>query len=456
MLFINIPLFLFYKATASRILTPIPTEDLFKQFMEKNKYDIIIVGAGPAGLMAAIESFSPKKKILILEKMHKPAIKLKLSGKGRCNITNEAGLTEFISHFGKNGRFLKFAFSEFYNRELLVYFEKLGVHFKLERGGRYFPQSDSAMEIANALLNRVEALGISLQTNAEVCAIAKTAADTFLVSAENINRSANKRQKFLAQSAKVLIATGGKSYPKTGSSGGGYHLASELGHTITPLSPSLVPLETAGDTARKLQGLSLRNIRASVWLNNKKTDEQFGEMVFTDFGLSGPVILTLSKSIVQRLQEKQSVLLSIDLKPALEHKQLDARILREIKDHGKQRFKSLLKSLLPKKLIPVFLEILDIPEDKSLSELSAAERKKLRLLLKDFSFQISGFRSYDQAIVTSGGVSIKEINPQTMESRLVKGLYFAGEILDLNADTGGFNLQGAFSTGWVAGRAMSV
>lgn len=423
--------------------------------MFEKHYDIVIVGAGPAGLMACIESYKPSRKIVILEKMPRPALKLRISGKGRCNITNDASLDEFLSHFGKNGRFLKFAFAEFFNTDLLQYFEKLGVRFKLEQGGRYFPQNDKAGEIVEALLDKVKALKIPVATNAEVIGITKLLGGKFSLSINKRNPAEGKvSQPVSIHADNVLLATGGKSYPGTGSTGTGYKLAAQLGHTVTPVLPALVPIETKGDTAKNLQGLSLRNVKAKILVNNKKVDERFGEMVFTDSGVSGPIILSLSGNVVKLLQEKQKVVLSIDLKPALDHETLDKRLLREINENSRQSFKSLLKKLLPRKLMPVFVEALKIPEEKQLNQLTNEERKRLRMLLKEFSLEVSGYRTFDEAIVTSGGVSIQEINPQTMESKLVKGLYFAGELIDIDADTGGFNLQAAFSTGWVAGRAL--
>ena len=419
--------------------------------MNSPVYDLIIVGAGPAGLMAAIESHLPSKKILILEKMQKPAIKLKLSGKGRCNITNEAPLEEFLSHFGKNQKFLKYAFSEFFNNELLDYFRKEGVPFKLERGGRWFPESDKAMEIVDVLLRKVKRLNIPIIENARVTNIERLANGRFKVHVLQ-GREGKTATRLTADN--LLIATGGKSYPKTGSTGDGYALAAQLGHRVTPPLPSLVAIETKGTIAQKLEGLSLRNVNISAWCEGKKADEQFGELVFTDSGLSGPAILSLSRTVVALLNDGKKVSLSIDLKPALEHKKVDLRILREINEHGKQGFKNLLKQLLPKKLIPVFLELLTIAGDKQLSQISSDERKRLRLLLKDFRFATAGYGSYARAIVTRGGVSIKEINPKTMESRRVQNLFFAGEVIDVDADTGGYNLQAAFSTGWVAGRAL--
>ncbi len=425
--------------------------------MFQNKYDIIVIGAGPAGLIAAIESYEPSKKIVILEKMPNPALKLKISGKGRCNITNDADLKEFISHFGKNGRFLKFAFAEFFNTDLLEYFENLGVRFKLERGERYFPQNDSAVDIAKALLNKAKSLDIPIAVNSDVIAITKLPDETFTVTINIKSREADKNTRRIQLKAdKIVLATGGKSYPRTGSNGAGFKLASKLGHTVTPLSPALVPLKTVGDTAKKLQGLSLRNVKVGVWCQNKKLDERFGEMLFTDFGVSGPIILSLSRTVVRLIDDKQKVFIAIDLKPALDQKAVDQRLLREINEHSKQSFKGLLKKLLPGKLGPLFVEKLKISEEKPLNQINSEERKRLRILLKEFQLEVAGYLSFDNAIVTAGGISIKEINSQTMESKLVKSLYFAGEIIDIDADTGGFNLQAAFSTGWIAGRAIKT
>ncbi len=423
--------------------------------MFRKQYDVIIIGAGPSGIMAAIECYRSSRKILLLEKMPQPALKLKISGKGRCNITNAANLNEFIFHFGKNGKFLKFAFSEFFNTDLLKFLENLGVQFKLERGGRYFPQNDNAMEIVRALLNKIKSLDIPLSTNSEVACITKSPDNKFSLSIIKKKINDNKSGEAIQIKAeKVVLATGGKSYPKTGSTGAGYLMASKLGHTVTSVSPSLVPVETKGSTAKQLQGLRLKNVKVQVWCNNKKVDERFGEMEFTDFGVSGPIILSLSKVIVQLINENQKVFISIDLKPALDHKKVDQRLLREINNHSNQSFQKLLIQLLPKHLIPVFIEKLEIPENKPLNQINSKERKKLRMLLKQFQLEAAGYRSFNHAIATSGGISIKEINPSTMESKLVEGLYFAGEIIDIDADTGGFNLQAAFSTGWLAGRSI--
>ena len=420
-------------------------------------YDLVIVGSGPAGLIAAIESYRSSQKAIIIEKMPRPALKLRISGKGRCNITNDSDLEDFISHFGRNGRFLRYAFREFFNTDLLQYFEKMGVNFKLERGGRYFPQNDKAIDIVNALLNKIKSLNIPLHTNLEVIAINKLPDHRFNLSLHNHQgKNDQNNRNFLISTNTVLIATGGQSYPKTGSTGMGYRLAAQVGHSVTPISPALVPLKTAGSIAKKLQGLSLKNIKVDVWCQGKKVDERFGEMLFTDSGVSGPIILSLSRNIVRRMEDGQKIQISIDLKPAIDSQMLDKRLLREINSHGKQNFDNFLKKLLPRKLIPVFLEILKIPDDRPLNQITAEQRKNLKKLLKEFPLKVTGHCSFGEAIITAGGIYTNEINSRTMESKIVKGLYFAGEIIDIDADTGGFNLQAAFSTGWLAGRAIKL
>ncbi len=423
--------------------------------MIQSLYDVIIVGAGPAGLMAAIQCHRPDRRLLVIEKMAKPALKLGISGKGRCNITNDADIKTFIAHFGKNGRFLQYAFGKFFNQDLLRFFENLGVHFKLERGGRYFPQSDTALEIVRVLLKKVKKLNIPIETCCEVVAITRLPDENFKLKVCCTTPGPNTAPQILTLNAgKVLLSTGGKSYPRTGSNGGGYQLAESLNHTIIPPLPALVPLITAGDLAGRLEGLSLKNVSAKVLCNQKKILEMFGEMVFTKDGLSGPIILSLSRVVVAALKKGERVQIVIDLKPALSHQALDLRLIREIGTSGKQEFKTRLKRLLPPKLIPIFIEKLKIPAEQKLARLSQEERKRLRLLLKEFTLDVNGYRSFDEAIITAGGVCINEINPRTMESKQVKGLYFAGEIIDIDADTGGFNLQAAFSTGWLAGQSM--
>lgn len=419
-----------------------------------DQYDIVIIGAGPSGLMTAIESYQPNRNILILEKKYKPGLKLRISGKGRCNITNDANFQKFISHFGKNGRFLKYAFSEFFNTDLLEYFNNLGVHFKLERGGRYFPINDDANEIVNALLNKIDSLGIKIKTNSEVKEIKKNEKYFTLKINNSGFKNNDSNKQFAIKTKNVVIATGGKSYPSTGSDGNGYKLANRLGHKITKILPALVPIETKGKIAQKLQELTLKNVSVEVRCENKKIDEEFGEMIFTDFGVSGPIILSLSKTIVKLLTKNKNVNLIIDLKPALDHPTVDIRLLREIEQNSKKIFKSLLKALLPSSLISVFIELLNIPQDKQLSQINSEERKRLRMLLKEFTFEVKDFKMFNKAIITSGGISTNEINEQTMKSKIVKNLFFVGEIIDIDADTGGYNLQAAFSTGWIAGQYL--
>jgi len=408
-------------------------------------YQVIIVGGGAAGLMAAGQAAQAGVRTLLLEKMGRPGRKLLISGKGRCNLTNTAPIEEFIQHFGKNGRFLRQAFHRFFAPDLLAFFASIGIPTVTERGGRVFPASESAGEVIAALETWTRRLGVELRL--------RTPVDRLLVEGQQITGVAAAGTIWPA--AAVIVATGGASYPGTGSTGDGYRLAASVGHTITPVRPALVPLITAGDTAQKCQGLSLRNVSITVWVNDQRADAAFGEMLFTHFGLSGPIILTVSKNIVMALQERKKVQISIDLKPALDEAKLDARLLRDLDAGGKKQFQNLLKGLLPQKLVPVCLELTEIPAEKICHQISAGERKRLCNWLKDFRFTVTGHRGFRQAIVTAGGVDLQEVDPRTLASRLVAGLYFAGEVLDLDADTGGYNLQAAFSTGWLAGRAAA-
>ena len=407
-------------------------------------YDVIVVGAGPAGLLAAGQAALLEKKVLLLEKMKTPGRKLLLTGKNRFNLTNTAPVQEALGHFNKGGRFLTQLFYRYYTDELREFFADLGLPTVVQRGGRVFPQSEKARDVLEVLLTWIQKLGVEIITG--------TAVTDLIIREGKIHQVVTENQTY--QAPAVILATGGKAYPGTGSTGDGYAFARRFGHKIIPLRPALVPLLTGGETAQNLQGLSLKNVTTSVWVNEKKLTQMFGEMMFTHFGLSGPVILTLSRQIVNYLEEGNQVEIKIDLKPALDHTALDARLLREIQSQGRKQFSSLLEELLPKKLIPICIEQTGIPRNKKLSQISSRERKLLRSWLKDdFQFIISGHNGFDQAIITSGGVDTSEVNPETMESKLIQGLYFAGEILDVDADTGGYNLQAAFSTGWAAGRA---
>jgi predicted Rossmann fold flavoprotein len=414
-----------------------------------NNFDLIVIGAGPAGMMASGHAAAKGLKVIVLEKMVRPGFKLRITGKGRCNLTNICDLPEFIDHFGKNGRFLRQAFNGFFTGELLEFLKNIDVETKVERGGRVFPVSDDAHKVTEALAKWTEVKGAVFRTQAEVlecCTTAKAIAGVKI-------RAAGLIEEYC--SPMVVIATGGASYPRTGSTGDGYRLAGAMGHSIVPIRPALVPLETEGDIAQKLQGLSLKNTMAAIWIDGKKQRELFGELVFTHFGLSGPVILSLSQTVVDALRENRRVELSLDLKPALDDLKLDDRLLRDIETMGKRKTKALLKELLPSTLVPVCAEITGIDPEAPCHQITARKRKQLRTWLKNFMFTISGHRPIGEAIITAGGVSTKEIDPRTMESQLIKGLFFAGEVIDINADTGGYNLQAAFSTGWLAGTSAA-
>jgi predicted Rossmann fold flavoprotein len=406
------------------------------------RYQLIVIGGGPAGLMAAGQAAAQGVRTLLLEKMSHPGRKLRITGKGRCNLTNAVPVDDFIAHFGKNGRFLYPGFSRFFAPDLLEFFAELGIQTVTERGGRIFPVSDDAQDVVDSLVRWAISSGVEIRSNQPVSALLTDA---------NSATGVQLRDGRPYYASAVILSTGGASYPGTGSTGDGYPLVEALGHTIVPIRPALIPLQTAGDVAPRLQGLSLRNVNVTVWLNGKKRTEAFGEMLFTHFGVSGPVILSLSGRIVDALPERHQISISIDLKPALDEQKLDARLLREIDQHGKQQYQTILKSLLPRKLIPVCIDQTSIPADRPCHQLTSHERKRLLRWLKDFRLEVTGHLPIEAAIVTAGGVSLREVDPRTMASKLVEGLYFAGEVLDLDADTGGYNLQAAFSTGWLAG-----
>ncbi len=406
-------------------------------------FDVIVVGAGPAGLLAAGSASEEGSRVLILEKMRQEGRKLLITGKGRCNITNDANVGEFIKHVYPNGRFLRNAFGHFFSKEILELLHRYGVETTCERGGRYFPSSNRSADVLSALLKWVEELNVEIRCGHRV--------EKLMVKDQVIQGVQANGQEFRAP--KLILATGGKSYPATGSNGAGYELARVVGHTITNVRPALVPLETGGDVAQQLQGLTLKNVRATVWVNDKKRGEDFGEMIFTHFGLSGPIILTLSRIIVDELHQKNKVEVSIDLKPALDEQKLDARLLRDLDEAGKKNISNLFKNWLPASMIPVFMNTLGIDPGKEGHQVSSKERKRIRNLMKDFRFDIKGHRSFKEAIITAGGIPTSEISSKSMESKLVSGLYFAGEMIDLDAETGGYNLQIAYSTGWLAGRS---
>ncbi|MBU1660520.1 MAG: NAD(P)/FAD-dependent oxidoreductase [Chloroflexi bacterium] len=410
-----------------------------------SNYQVIVIGGGAAGLMAAGQAAGSGAKTLLLEKMDQPGRKLYITGKTRCNLTNITPLPKFIAHFGPNGRFLRQAFHRFFSDELLDFFDELGVPTITERGGRVFPASGQSKDVVHALVRWNKWQDVEIHTHSPV--------DRLLIENNRVTGVATPEAVYCAEA--VILATGGASYPGTGSTGDGYEFAKSAGHTIVPVRPALVPLITAGNIAPRLQGLSLRNVSVYVWVNGRKEDQAFGEMLFTHFGVSGPIILTLSRTVVDALRIGKEVSISIDLKPALDEKKLDDRLLRDLNAHGKQQYRTLLKDLLPQKLIPVCIELTGIPADKVGHQITAADRQRLGIWLKDFRLRVTGHRSFSHAIITAGGVDTREVDPRTMASRLVEGLYFAGEVLDVDADTGGYNLQAAFSTGWVAGQSAA-
>lgn len=416
----------------------------------KNSYDITVIGAGPAGLLAAGRAAMLGAKVVLLEKMEKPARKLRITGKGRCNITSTKTIEEYFKEISPEPRFLRQAFGAFFNQNIIDLLDEYGVATKEERGQRVFPVSEKAWDVAEALIKWAKSHGVDIYCKAEV--------DSIIVEERIVKgvkvRDAKSGRMVTVNSQAVVLATGGKSYPATGSTGDGYRIAQSFGHSIETLRPSLVGIETK-PIVNGAKGLDLRNISAVLWVDGKKSNTEFGEAEFTDYGLDGPTILRLSRQIIDSKLKGQKVELSLDLKPALDHQKLEARIQRDIAELGKKDFTNLLKQLIPSQLVNPFLEILQINHSKPNNQLSSSDKKKLINLLKDFRFEVTGYRGWGEAIVTAGGVSIKEINPKTMESKMVKNLHFAGELIDVDGNTGGYNLQIAFSTGWLAGEAAA-
>ncbi len=417
---------------------------------------VIVIGAGPAGMMAAISSAKQNNEVILLEKNHTLGRKLLITGKGRCNITSSLEMSEFIHHTPGNGKFLYSVFEQFTNQDMIQMLKENGLEVKKERGNRIFPVTDRAQSVLDCFIKELKKNKVEIRTNQEVSKI-------LVKKAQTADKKAVVGVKMTTGEVltceKVIIGTGGKSYPKTGSNGSGYKLAEELGHTIIDPKASIVPLEADRTLCQNLQGLSLKNVK--IVLQNreshKKIYEDFGEMVFTHFGVSGPTILSSSAHLlrvknVERLLEEGKINLSIDLKPALLEEELDNRIRRDFQEFKNKEFKNSLEKLLPKKIIETVVALSQINPAKKVNEITKEERRKLVKLLKCFEITITGFRPIDEAIVTAGGVSVKEINPKTMESKLVDGVYFAGEIIDVDSYTGGFNLQIAYSTGFVAGK----
>jgi predicted Rossmann fold flavoprotein len=407
-------------------------------------WDVIVIGGGASGLMAAGRAAELGARVLLLEKMGRVGIKLSLTGKGRCNLTNGGDLRTFIESYRHNGKFLHNAFSRFFNDEVIHFFHSRGLPTIEERGRRIFPRSNRAPDVVRVLREYALAYGVKIIPHSPVREIL----------AREGRVTGVQTEKTVWEAFRVILATGGASYSQTGSSGDGYPMARRLGHTIQPIHPSLVPLEVEGSDVRELQGLALKNVRATLFTSGRKGEEEFGEMLFTHFGISGPIILTLSGAVVAEI-EKGKVEIAIDFKPALSEEQLDRRLLREWQAHPRQQVINILPNLLPHRLVPVFLKRAGISPVLRGSEIRGEERKRILHLLQDWRLTVKGPRPLDEAIVTAGGVSVKEIHPATMESRLIKGLFFCGEVIDVDGKTGGYNLQAAFSTAWVAGEAAA-
>lgn len=406
---------------------------------------IIVIGGGAAGIMAAIRAAESGASVTLFEKMPQVGRKLRITGKGRCNLTNSADVGEVVKNIPGNGKFLFSALKNFTPANTVNFFESLGVVTKVERGGRVFPASDDAKEVIDALLRRMAILGVEVKTNAPVTDI--------LAENKKVVGVQVGGKKFSADA--VILATGGASYPATGSTGDGFEFARRLGHTVTEILPALVPLETEEEFVKDVQGLSLRNVRVKLLVDGKKVAEEFGEMLFTHFGVSGPIILTLSRQAAQLLAAGRFVELEINLKPALTPEQLDARLLRDFAKFKGKIVKNALIELLPAKLIPPVLDLSYLPEDKRVDEITAIERRRLLDILRGVPLTITRTRPLAEAIVTAGGISVKEIDPRTMQSKLIAGLYIIGEVADIDGFTGGFNLQAAWATGNAAGKSAA-
>ena len=410
---------------------------------------VIVIGGGAAGMIAAITSSNEGNDVTLIEKTSSLGNKIKITGKGRCNLTFDGDIEDFKNNIVKNFKFMYSSFNAFSNVDVVNYFNKLGVKTKIERGGRVFPVSDDANEVVKVLKDELNKKHVNIIYNVSV--------DDFILDNNKIKALKLSNNKII-ECDKCIIATGGKSYPKTGSSGDGYMYAKKLGHKIVDLKPGLVPLRSSDSICELLQGLSLKNVTLSLkYKGGKEIYKEFGEMMFSHFGITGPIVLSASSKLnrvenVDNLMQNNDIIASIDLKPALDDDTLDKRICRDFEKYTNKEFKNSLDDLLPKKLIPVIIELSGIDENKKVNQITKEERKRLVKLLKNLQITITGFMPFDIAVITSGGVDVKDINPKTMESKIVKGIYFAGEILDVDAYTGGFNLQIAFSTGYAAGK----
>lgn len=412
---------------------------------DNNSFDIAVIGGGPAGMMAAGRAAELGAKVILIEKNETLGKKLLITGKGRCNFThNEFDLRKFAEKFGRNGRFLYSALAVFGAREVIDFFESRGVKAKVEQGDRIFPEKGNAQDVLNIFIKYLAEGKVNILLNARVSGFKQEKGKISQVLLGDREISADK----------YILCTGGKSYPQTGSIGDGYRWAEQLGHIIIPPVPALNPVKTSDGWAKELQGLSLKNISLQLFQNNKKKDERFGEMLFTHFGVSGPIVMDMSKNIGELLKSGP-VKLILDLKPALDFKKLDRRIRRDFQEFKGRMFKNSLKGLLPLSMIPVIIKLSGIGPEKKVDYISREERNKLVHLLKELELTPTGLLGFKWSVVTSGGVALKEVNPDTMGSRKIKNLYFAGEILDLDGPSGGYNLQECWGTGYLAGKSAA-
>ena len=403
---------------------------------------VVVIGGGAAGLMAAVIAGREGAKVTLLEKMNYVGKKMGITGKGRCNITNACDMSDFIKNTPGNGKFLYGAYERFTNEDLLQLLHDAGLETKVERGGRVFPASDSALDVRNTFMKLMKHYGVDVHLEEPV--------KKLLVDDSVVIGVVTDNETYHADA--VVIATGGKSYPATGSTGDGYILAAQAGHTITDIRPSLVPIVTEESWVKDLMGLSLRNVELSVVAKNKVQAKMFGEMMFTHFGITGPIVLSLSHTVGKLMRKKNigTIGLDINLKPALSPETLDKRLQKDFDLYSKKQLINGMKDLLPSRLIPLIIELAGIDPQKPINQISKEERQQIGYMLQHMPLTVKGLRPVEEAIVTAGGISLKEFNPKTMESKLVKGLYGAGEVLDIDAFTGGYNLQAAFSTGFVA------
>lgn len=403
---------------------------------------VVVIGGGAAGLMAAVIAGREGAKVTLLEKMNYVGKKMGITGKGRCNITNACDMSDFIKNTPGNGKFLYGAYERFTNEDLLQLLHDAGLETKVERGGRVFPASDSALDVRNTFMKLMKHYGVDVHLEEPV--------KKLLIDDGVVTGVVTDRETYHADA--VVIATGGKSYPATGSTGDGYILAAQVGHKITDIRPSLVPIVTEESWVKDLMGLSLRNVELSVVAKNKVQAKMFGEMMFTHFGITGPIVLSLSHTVGKLMRKKNigTIGLDINLKPALSSETLDKRLQKDFDLYSKKQLINGMKDLLPSRLIPLIIELAGVDPQKPINQISKEERQQIGYMLQHMPLTVKGLRPVEEAIVTAGGISLKEFNPKTMESKLVKGLYGAGEVLDIDAFTGGYNLQAAFSTGYVA------